>query len=244
MSWDLLSTETLLLVVFAALLAVLASQVRELRASVGELRENLLDVKQRLGDAQYLVKTLGDAGAEQKPRPPRAPESDGSPVVQDPEPVQPRAPHQPEPQPPAKPRQDGTERPPQKQAKPRPGSPFHDAARELYRRWCVEDRRPVPTAPIEIGYLRYAGDQRTSELSPSMHVFSDDQQTGEFVRFSAAGTDKGLAFPNPDAFFNETVHRILYPALTADAFNNHRMLAATPPVPIQRQPDGKWQKVS
>jgi hypothetical protein len=124
----------------------------------------------------------------------------------------------------------------------RPAGTFKELSQQLYGRWCIEDRRPIPPEPVEIGFLRYAGDQRSSDLSPPMHVFSDDQQMGEFVRFSAHGTDKGLAFPNPEAFFNEGVHRILFPTLTADAFKNHRQLASTRPVPIQRQADGNWQK--
>ena len=124
----------------------------------------------------------------------------------------------------------------------RPAGSFKEVSQQLYGRWCVEDRRPTPPDSMEIGFLRYAGDQRTSDLSPPMHVFSDDQQTGEFVRFSAQGNDRGLAFPNPEAFFSEGVHRILFPNLTADAFQNHRQLASTPPVLIQRQGDGNWQK--
>ena len=95
---------------------------------------------------------------------------------------------------------------------------------------------------IEIGYLRYAGDNRTSELSLPNHVFRDDQDQGEFVRFSLPDAESGVALPNPEAYFSGTVHRILFPNLSAETFDNHAELASLSPADIQRNDDGHWQK--
>lgn len=124
---------------------------------------------------------------------------------------------------------------------PHQGS-LNERARQIYRQWCTDGRRPAVTDVIEIGYLRYAGDNRTSELSQPNHVFCDDQAQGEFVRFSLPGADTGVALPNPDAYFSGTVHRILFPTLSAETFDNHTELAALPPADIQKNADGHWQK--
>lgn len=231
-----------LLAVFAALLAVLASQVLKLFTALRYLHQDLAAVKSRLEHASPSMNPLqpvtGGSGAPD-PRP-------GT------EPPGPTPPSLPSAEPATEATQEAaaaeaadetrTEQPAQAQGSVRSGGSFQNNAQELYRRWCLEDRRPAATDRIDIGLLRYAGDERNSDLSASIHVFRDDPQTGEFVRFWATGTEKGLAFPNPEAFFNEVVHRILFPGLTADTFGNHRQLANTSPVRIHRQADGSWQK--
>jgi hypothetical protein len=51
-----------------------------------------------------------------------------------------------------------------------------------------------------------------------------------------------VAFPHPDAYFNQGVHELLFPQLTAAAFADRQQLASVRPVPIQRRPDGSWER--
>lgn len=233
--------QLVLLALFAFLLAVLATQLLALRAGLSDLRQHLLEVRARIGEAEHLAAVLRQSGGAQKgpfpdplePAPAQQAAGAGHTPPDQPPQASPPEPPREEHGEPAAPRQGGA----------RPTGSFQDTVQDLYRRWCLEERRPTPPERIDIGLLRYAGDRRDSDLSAAMHVFRDDPQTGEFVRFWAVGTEKGLAFPNPEAFFNEVVHRILFPGLTADAFGNHRQLASTTPVRIHRQADGSWQKV-
>lgn len=117
------------------------------------------------------------------------------------------------------------------------------AYRELYRRWCVDGVRPEGAGNTEVVMLRYDSADGAGELSQKTYLFRDDTQ-GQLVRFSPAGAEYGQAFPNPQSFFNDSVHRLAFPRLTAETFKNRPQLALIDPVRVQRRPDGKWQIVS
>ncbi|HYR06586.1 MAG TPA: methyl-accepting chemotaxis protein, partial [Longimicrobium sp.] len=89
-----------------------------------------------------------------------------------------------------------------------------DVAPQLYRRWCLDGTPPRIPESLETSFLRYAGNGEERELAPPVHLFADDPQVGEFVRFSPRGAGLGVAFPNPAAYFSAAVHRILHPDLT------------------------------
>jgi hypothetical protein len=113
---------------------------------------------------------------------------------------------------------------------------------QLYAAWCNGSRQPSQIDLAEVSPLRYAGEERTSDFSPPTYLFEDHPQAGEFVRFSSPDDDaSGFAFPHPMAYFNDRVHRILFPELTAANYNPQQ-LAGIRPVQIRRRPDGKWQK--
>jgi hypothetical protein len=117
-----------------------------------------------------------------------------------------------------------------------------DVAPQLYRRWCTDQSRPRIPESLEVSPLRYAGTERPSDLAPPLYLFRDHDSVGEFVRFSPQGGDVGVAFPHPDAYFNQGVHELLFPQLTAAAFADRQQLASVRPVPIQRRPDGSWER--
>lgn len=253
MNWDsAVNIQIALIALLSALLAVLAAEVTRLRTSVDEWQktmnrvgEALLKVEshahklkqteedQRNAAARQLVETAARQPADARDAAGRAEQAPPATL----------------PEPPAlnrDVRELQTNEEVQRVAPPSYGSgsgrDLEKVSRQLYQEWCANDERPFARDGVDIGYLRYAGDQRTSELSPPMHVFSDDPQIGEFVRFSFPGSESGLAFPNPEAFFNARVHHILFPGLTKEYLDNHRQLANTRPVPVRRQGDGLWQK--
>jgi hypothetical protein len=118
-----------------------------------------------------------------------------------------------------------------------------DVYRQLYAEWCANGQRPISTDTVEVAPLRYAGEEPTNEYSPPTPLFEDHRQAGEFVRFSQPGSPEGVAFPNPQAYFNDRAHPVLFPSLTAATYSPQH-LANISPVPIRKRGDGKWQKVS
>jgi hypothetical protein len=117
-----------------------------------------------------------------------------------------------------------------------------DVAPQLYRRWCLDGSAPRIPEALEVSPLRYAGPQGRGEGELDALRLRDDDAAGEFLRFSPRGASLGVAFPHPAAAFDDEVHRILFPALTAASFNDRQQLASVRPVPIQRRPDGDWER--
>ncbi|HEX6372614.1 MAG TPA: hypothetical protein VF006_27085 [Longimicrobium sp.] len=239
------ATQIALPLIFVVLLAVaiarilhvldqLDSSLRELNAykegmksAVTHVKEEAKKLVNATNEAHRLAREEGEANPGDRPPPLPPPAPPTTPVPPRPEDLDP---------PPLDTREESARIP----APPRLGA-LHERARQIYRQWCTDGRRPVADG-MEIGYLRYAGDDRTSELSLPNHVFRDDQDQGEFVRFSLPGAETGVALPNPDAYFSAKVHRILFPNLSPETFNNHAELASLPPADIQRNADGHWQK--
>lgn len=119
-------------------------------------------------------------------------------------------------------------------------APSLDAVPQLYRRWCLDQHPPRLPEGLEASVLRLDGTERADDAAAPVHRFRDHAKTGEFVRFSLAGAATGLALPNPQAFFNGETHRILFPTLSAAAYNDPQQLATVHPVPIRRREDGAW----
>jgi hypothetical protein len=117
-----------------------------------------------------------------------------------------------------------------------------DVAPQLYRRWCTDQGRPRIPDSLETSAVRYDGTKAGDGPGVAAPVFRDHPASGEFVRFSPRGGDLGVAFPHPDAEYNPPVHGLLFPQLTAASFADRQQLASVRPVPIQRRPDGSWER--
>lgn len=124
---------------------------------------------------------------------------------------------------------------------PAPSASLH-VVPELYRRWCLDQHAPRLPDGMEASVLRFDGTERADETSVPSPVLRDHAKTGEFVRFSLREAENGLALPNPQAFFNGEVHRILFPGLDAATYNDPQQLAAVHPVFIRRRADGAWER--
>lgn len=238
MVWD---STLMLAVVLAAMLLVLGREIVALQKVTGDLRSLRKKLEHKVDDVDRLagelqrrvggpVRTDADSGGddEAEAAPDRSKElvseveNSSSPSTQsDVADDTPPAPSGGQPQP----------------------TPSAQAYRELYRRWCVDGVRPEGAGSTEVVMLRYDSTDGAGELSQKTYLFRDDTQ-GQLVRFSPAGAEYGQAFPNPQSFFNDSVHRLAFPKLTAETFKNRPQLALIDPVRVQRRPDGKWQIVS
>lgn len=112
---------------------------------------------------------------------------------------------------------------------------------QLYSRWCTTGERPASMNSVEVVPLRFAGEELVNEYTAPIPVFEDHRQVGEFIRFSSPGSSESLAFPHPEAYYNDRAHRVLFPNLTEAAYTPH-LLSEIPPVALRKRMDGKWQK--
>lgn len=116
-----------------------------------------------------------------------------------------------------------------------------EAVATLFRDWCTQKTLPDPGPAIEIVPMRFSRSRRRTELDQPIYVLADAEQMGEFVRFSALGTDEGLLAPNPSALYNADVHRKLFPDLTPTVYSNPELLSTMRLITIRRVAPGTWE---
>ena len=117
------------------------------------------------------------------------------------------------------------------------------AVQDLYTQWCRMGKQPAMPKTIFATALTFLRAQRANELAEPVFLFQDHPQIGPFVRFAPGSqSDTAVALPHPDAAFNADVHHMLFPDLSAAAFENIPALATLQPVPLRRRADNTWEK--